>query len=69
MLPAYQMIVGMGPAVIPLLLRELERQVDYWFWALQAITEEDPVPVESRGNWRAMAQAWLAWGKKRGYEW
>jgi len=69
MQPAYQTIIGMGPNVIPLLLRELEHEVDAWFWALQAITEEDPVPPESRGNWKEMAKAWLAWGEQRGYKW
>jgi hypothetical protein len=69
MLPAYQHIVGMGPEAIPLLLRELETNLDTWFWALMAITEEDPAPEEARGDGKAMAQAWLQWGKERGYEW
>jgi len=69
MLPAYQKIIGMGPAVIPLLLRELETNLDNWFWALMAITEEDPVPESIRGDGEAMAQAWLKWGKERGYQW
>jgi hypothetical protein len=59
----------MGPPIIPLPLHELEKQVDAWFWALQAITEEDPVPQEFRGNWHEMGKAWLAWGKQRGYKW
>lgn len=67
--PAYQAIIGMGPEVVPLLLRELERQVDFWFWALHAITEDDPVPAESRGNGKEMAKAWLAWGREQGYKW
>lgn len=65
--PAYQTIIGMGPSAIPFLLRELETQPDQWFWALQAITEENPVPPASNGNWTAMAQEWIAWGKKKGY--
>lgn len=66
--PAYQMIIGMGPDIVPLLLRELEQRVDFWFWALHAITEEDPVPPESRGNGKEMAKAWLDWGRGR-YKW
>jgi hypothetical protein len=69
MLPAYQKIIGMGLDAVPLLLRELEGNIDNWFWALMAITEEDPVSDESRGDGEAMAQAWLKWGKDRGYEW
>jgi hypothetical protein len=67
--PAYQKIIGMGPAVVPLLLRELESDLDSWFWALRAITEEDPVPEDARGDGEAMAQAWLKWGKERGIPW
>jgi hypothetical protein len=68
-LGAYQEIIGMGAAAIPLLLRELEQDPHYWFWALQAITGEDPVPVEMRGNVAEMIQAWLRWGKEKGYRW
>jgi hypothetical protein len=69
LLPAYQRIIGMGPSVIPLLLRELENNLDNWFWALMAITEEDPVQESSRGDGEAMAAAWLKWGRQRGYQW
>lgn len=67
--PAYQRIIGMGPAALPLILRELERQPDHWFWALQAITGVDPVPADARGNMRDMAGAWVAWGKDNGLTW
>lgn len=67
--PAYQQIIGLGPAVIPLLLRELEQRPDHWFWALKAITGEDPVKPEHRGRLRQMAEDWLRWGREHGYEW
>ncbi|MEA3411489.1 MAG: hypothetical protein U9R74_08105 [Pseudomonadota bacterium] len=67
--PAYQQIIGMGEAVIPLILRELEKRPDHWFWALKSITGEDPVSDENRGNIRQMAADWLEWGKKQGYQW
>jgi hypothetical protein len=57
----------MGPAAVPLILRELERQPDHWFWALTAITGEDPVRPEDAGNIERMAQAWLALGQEQGY--
>jgi hypothetical protein len=69
LLPAYQKIIGMGPAAVPLLLRELESNLDNWFWALMAITEEDPVPESKRGDGAATAQAWLKWGKDHGFQW
>ncbi|MBA5866943.1 MAG: hypothetical protein GDA67_09660 [Nitrospira sp. CR1.3] len=64
--PAYQRIIGMGFAVVPYLLRELERAPDHWFWALTAITGADPVQPEHRGKLRKMADAWLRWGKEQG---
>lgn len=69
MIPAYQKIIGMGQDAVPFLLRELETNLDNWFWALMMITDEDPVPEALRGDGEAMARAWTQWGKERGYEW
>jgi hypothetical protein len=66
--PAYQKIIGMGKEAIPLLLQELKREPDSWFWALTSITEEDPVAEEDQGSINAMAKAWLAWGRTKGYQ-
>ena len=67
MLRPYQRIIGMGAAAVPLILRELEREPDQWFWALEAITGENPVSPESAGKVRPMAQAWIEWGRLHGY--
>lgn len=67
MLKPYQRIIGMGMAAVPLLLEELQRDPDQWFWALESITEENPVPSEALGKVRAMAQAWIDWGKLHGF--
>lgn len=61
--PAYQRIIGMGRDVVPLLLRELARQPDHWFWALHSITGENPVPREHEGDLERMTDAWLRWGQ------
>ena|SRR5579862_5310449 len=65
--PAYQEIIGMGPDAVPLILHELQQKPGHWFWALRAITGEDPVLPEQRGKIREMTAAWLQWGKERGY--
>ena len=65
--PSYQHIIGMGPVAIPLILYELEQRPTHWFWALKAITGEDPVLPQNRGKIKAMALAWLQWGKEQGY--
>lgn len=57
---------GIGEPVVRLILDALEREPDQWFWALQAITEEDPVPPQARGKVREMARAWIDWGPVRG---
>jgi hypothetical protein len=47
--PAYQRIIGMGQPVVPLILRELEREPDHCFWALESITGANPVQEDERG--------------------
>ena len=64
--PAYQQIVGMGAEALPFILAELERKPEHWFWALRAITREDPVPPSHRGNVVLMARDWLQWAKRKG---
>jgi hypothetical protein len=66
--PAFREIVGMGPAVIPLLLRELENRTGHWHRALRQITGADPVPPADRGNLDKAAEAWLRWAKEQGYQ-
>jgi len=65
--PAYLRIIGMGRDVIPLLLRELQQNPNHWFYALNAITGENPVKPEDVGNIRKMSEAWLQWGKDKGH--
>ena len=64
--PTYQAIIALGPSVVPLILKDLEREPAHWFEALRAITGEDPVPVQDWGKVPAMCAAWLAWGRCRG---
>ncbi|MEK6336813.1 MAG: hypothetical protein AABM67_17950 [Acidobacteriota bacterium] len=63
--PSYQRIIGLGPAVLPILLQELRKESGYWFWALNAITGEDPIRPEDLGDVPRMTEAWLNWGKQR----
>jgi hypothetical protein len=64
--PAYQEIIGLGPAVLSLILRDLEETHDHWFWALRAITGENLVPDQERGRVDQMAERWLEWGRTKG---
>lgn len=55
MLRPYQRIIGMGGEAVPFILEELQREPRQWFWALEAITEENPVPPDAAGKVRLMA--------------
>lgn len=63
--PAYQRIIGMGQDAITPILRELQKRPGHWLWALNAITGEDPAKPDDTFN--EAVQAWLKWGKDRGY--
>jgi hypothetical protein len=67
--PAYQEIVGLGPEVVPLLLRDLANNHTHWFAALEAITGAQPVPPSLAGHIPSMAEAWLRWARENGYRW
>lgn len=62
---SYLRIIGMGPAVLPFLFRELLRRPDHWLVALNSITGEDPA-VPGSGFMEAVT-AWLSWGERHGY--
>jgi hypothetical protein len=66
--PAYQRIIGMGQDAVPLLLNELSKRPNHWFWALRSITGANPVKPEHRGRIKLMAKDWLCWGRDHGYE-
>lgn len=66
MLWPYQQIIGMGSEAVPLILAELHREPDHWFWALEAITGKNPVTPKAAGDVAASAKAWILWGQKKG---
>lgn len=61
--PSYQRILTLGSAVVPLILEELAKGPEYWFWALEAITDQNPVPEVEQGQIALMTQRWIDWGK------
>lgn len=63
--PSYQTIIGMGPDVIPLLLRDLQKNRRDWFWALQHLTEANPVDTSDAGKLDRMIEAWVNWARER----
>jgi hypothetical protein len=67
--PAYREIIGMGPDVVPLLLRDLEANHTHWFCALREITGIDPIPESAAGNIPQMVEAWVRWARENGFRW
>jgi hypothetical protein len=63
---SYQSIMSMGPDVIPILLKDLQKRQRHWFWALRHLTNTDPVPEKDRGYIDKMIAAWIDWGKAKG---
>ena len=63
--PAYHEIISMGMPALPWIMRSLEETGGHWFWALRAITGEDPVPIDELGDVAAMTARWLAWWNTR----
>ena len=75
--PAHRQIVALGAAVIPLILRRIERQGGLWYWTLEIITGlPSPGGIQplEPPPWVAVAvkevnAPWLKWGREQGYSW
>lgn len=63
--PAYQAIIGMGAEALPLILEDLRENSGHWYWALKAISAEDPVVPSDSGSIKRMKRAWLQWGEAK----
>jgi hypothetical protein len=64
--PAYQRIIGMGPIVIPMILREMSVKPGHWFWALDALTQ-GASPAKGCDNLIEATNAWIRWGEFKGF--
>jgi len=64
---SYLKILSMGRRVISMILEDLKERGGHWYPALRVLSEEDPVPIEARGDVEQMKKAWLQWGRERGY--
>ncbi len=64
----YQKIISLGKEAIPLILNELHKRPDHWFWALNVITNDiNPVQEEDEGDIEKMSEAWVKWGQENHY--
>lgn len=59
MLPEYQRIIGLGPDAVPLIIEELRKETNHWFWALVSIVGADHgTGAETLPE---AAAKWIAW--------
>ena len=65
--PAYQASIGIGEKAVPTLLEDLYLNRRHWFDALEAITGENPVREDQRGQITQMIDAWIDWGERAGH--
>jgi hypothetical protein len=65
--PAYQEIIGMGDRALEFIFKDMEKEPDHWFWALEHITRNDPVPETMKGDIEKETMYWLAWARALGY--
>ncbi len=63
----YLKIISMGEPVIPLILQDLQERGGNWYRALRILSSVDPVSPEVRGEAPRMKEAWLRWGRDKGY--
>ena len=64
---AYQEIITLGKTAIPFIIDDLIKTNSHWFYALNKITDKNPVPNEHMGQIEEMKKDWVDWAKKEGY--
>ncbi len=64
---SYKDIIDLGPSVIPLLLKELQTNPNWYFDALRILSNEDPHKAGHEGKLIDLANDWIEWGKKKKY--
>ena len=64
---AFREIIGIGEAVVPLMLRDLAERPGLWVWALPEITRTNPLGADDHGKIARMSEAGVPWGREQGY--
>jgi len=69
--PCYEDIIDMGPAVLPFIIEELRDGlksnppiIHNWFFALQKLTNDNPIHSSEWGDLKKMAQRWVDWAEE-----
>lgn len=65
---SYLGIIGMGKDALPFIFASMKTELNFWFPALRAITQANPVPETHRGDMKAMTDDWLKWAREHHYD-
>ena len=63
--PSYITMLNMGPAIVPFILKELQRAPDRWLDALERLTGANP--AKDAVTFEDAVNHWIKWGKTNKY--
>lgn len=64
---AYREIISLGSTAIPWIIREMRKNNDHWFYALEKITGVNPIKEKNIGIVENMKQDWIDWASNKDY--
>ena len=64
---AYKEIINIGYTAIPWIIREMRKNNDHWFYALEKITGVNPIKKKNLGIVENMKQDWIDWASNKDY--
>jgi len=61
---AYRSIIGLGQGVIPFIIEDLTLNDNHWFYALEALTGNNPIKESHKGFVPLMKNDWIEWAEQ-----
>lgn len=61
---AYRSIIGLGQEVLPFIIDDLKHNDSHWFYALEALTGQNPIKENHKGVVPLMKEDWIEWAKE-----
>lgn len=65
--PAYKALLELGQEIVPLILAELQIRRGRWLHALNELVNEHENPTRPTQSYDEAVNAWLGWGKSKGF--
>lgn len=61
---AYRYIIGLGQEALPLIIKDFKTNDNHWFYALEALTGQNPIKENHKGIISLMKSDWLEWAQE-----